>query len=145
MARSKVVDANLQSLFKASCDQGYVVYKRVCEVEQEAREAVAGGSPAGGTRNAQRTKVKPMSHFDFLQKIAEGFVIEAYNSTKNREDEISLESYSLKQIERAMAEMRGLEQPSSKALGTGAAAGPATHATAGARGGKAVKRRIQVR
>ena len=36
-----------------------------------------------------------VAHLDFLEKIAEGFVIEAYNSTKsNDSDRISLRAYN---------------------------------------------------
>ena len=59
-----------------------------------------------------------MSHFDFLEKIAEGFVIEAYNSTKGRVvDHMQLDSYDLSRIERALREMKGEEAPSSGARG----------------------------
>ena len=79
-----------KSIFKATCDQGYVLYKRVCELEEKARvareaqraaEAQAQGassdSPSRGTRGAaaHQKKIVPMSHFDFLEKIPEGFVI----------------------------------------------------------------------
>ena len=53
-----------------------------------AREERSGGSPSGRTRNAApkaTTPIVAMSHLDFLEKIAEGFVIEAYNSTKKNE------------------------------------------------------------
>ena len=57
-----------------------------------------------------------MEHFDFLEKIAEGFVIEAYNSKKkNASDQIDLYAYNLQIIERALAELRGEEPPSSGA------------------------------
>ena len=59
-----------------------------------------------------------MSHLDFLEKIAEGFVIEAYNSTKRKDnDRMCLDAYSLQQLERACAEMRGEEAPSTQAQG----------------------------
>ena len=50
-----------KSIFKASCDQAYVVYKRVCEIDEEERETLAAaaalrgardGSPSAGTRCA---------------------------------------------------------------------------------------------
>ena len=44
-----------------------------------------------------------MSHLDFMEKIAEGFVIEAYNSKKRKaEDHIDLRAYDLGRLERAM-------------------------------------------
>ena len=81
-----------------------------------------------------------MSHIDFLEKIAEGFVIEAYNSTKNADaDRISLRSYNLDMLEQAINEMRGEAAPSPGAQGATAAA------QSGSAGGKAVKRRLEVR
>lgn len=119
--------------------------------EQRAaqRQARAGGSPAGGTRADQNLeklrsakKIMPMSHFDFLEKIAEGFVIEAYNSTKKKaEHHIKLDAYNLERLERAMAEMRGDAAPSGQARGEGSSAA-AAH---GSGGGKAVKKRLLVR
>jgi len=65
-----------------------------------------------------------MPHLDFLEKIAEGFVIEAYNSMKGRdEDKMSLGAYNLTRIERAIAEMRGEAPPSSGARGDAGATG----------------------
>eukprot|EP00966_Prymnesium_polylepis_P304103 7025689-Prymnesium_polylepis.1 len=87
-------------------------------------------------------KIKPMSHFSFLEKIAEGFVIEAYNSTRrNARDQLSLESYDLERIERACAEMRGLQPPSHAATGGETAA---CRTTAAARGGGATKRKLSL-
>ena len=151
-----------KSLFKGACDNGYVLYKRVCELAEEKRLAElqlaekraeqrrerAGGSPAGGTRTDQALeklraakKIVPMSHFDFLEKIAEGFVIEAYNSTKKKaEQHIKLDAYNLERLERAIAEMRGDAAPSGQARGDGPSA-----AARGSSGGKSVKKRLLVR
>jgi hypothetical protein len=145
-----------KELFKSSCDQGYVMYKRVCEIEEEARkERVAAARQQAGkaAEDAARKKkitdpvklaaaaaaaaakvqsgkpIKSMPHLDFLEKIAEGFVIEAYNSTKSRAvDHMHLDAYNLSQIERALAEMRGDEPPSAGAQGQSS---PATTATVG--------------
>lgn len=63
--------------------------------------------------------IKHMPHLDFLEKIAEGFVVEAYNSTKERAcDHMHLDAYDLSRIERALAEMKGDAPPSSGAQGT---------------------------
>ena len=153
-----------KSIFKASCDQGYVVYKRVCEIaeakrkaeldkaenEAEARKQRSGDSPAGSAGKIKleklraAKKIKSMPHFDFLEKIAEGFVIEAYNSTKSKEEsKIKLDAYNLDRIERALAELRGEAAPSSAAQGERATATSA-NATNGLKGGKSVKRRIEV-
>ena len=84
--------------------------------------------------------IKPISHLDFMEKIAEGFVIEAYNSTKSRDvDRISLASYNLQMLEQALAEMRGEAPPSTRAQG-----GVASAAQSGSEGGKAVKRKLEV-
>ena len=81
-----------------------------------------------------------MSHLDFLEKIAEGFVIEAYNSTKSHDsDRISLRAYNLDTLEQALSEMRGDAAPS--AGGQGASA----EAQSGSAGGKAIKRKLAVR
>ena len=57
-----------------------------------------------------------MSHCDWLEKICEGYVIEAYNSTtKKRADHISLSTYSDARLESALAEMRGIQPPASSA------------------------------
>mmetsp|Transcript_71750 Transcript_71750/g.215668 ORF Transcript_71750/g.215668 Transcript_71750/m.215668 type:complete len:171 (+) Transcript_71750:221-733(+) len=60
-----------------------------------------------GVRRAQ-------THLDFLEKIAEGFVIEAYNSTKEKgynskpeQKQMKLDAYDLSMLERALEEMRG--------------------------------------
>ena len=80
-----------------------------------------------------------MSHLDFLEKIAEGFVVEAYNSTKRDDsDRISLRSYNLDMLEQALSEMRGDAAPSPGAQGASAAA------QTGSAGGKAAKRKLQV-
>jgi hypothetical protein len=148
-----------KSLFKSSCDQGYVLYKRVCEIaekqrvaDEEARAAQAAAqgspsdSPSRGTRTAhhRQKKITPISHFEFLEKIAEGFVIEAYNSTKKRaDDHMSLYAYDLGRIERALAELRGEEPPSSAAQGVAGGAAAASAKATGMKGGKGVKRRIE--
>ena len=92
---------------------------------------------------ARTKKIVPMSHFDFIEKIAEGFVIEAYNSTKTEVgNKINLHAYTDKQLQRALEEMRGAEPPSKAA--TGVSGGPDAgnaHAT-GLKGGKAVKRSL---
>jgi len=71
-------------------------------------------------------------------------VIEAYNSTKKKEEsKIKLDSYNLDRVERALDELRGAAAPSSGARGDQATA--ASSATHGMKGGKAVKRRLDVR
>ena len=146
-----------KELFKSACDQGYVVYKRVCEMAEEQRlkdvaaNAGRGGrgrglggrgrgpSPATGRQEERRKPISPMSHLDFMEKIAEGFVIEAYNSTKpDASNGISLRSYNLDTLEQAMSEMRGVAPPSAGAQGA------ATAAQTGSAGGKAVKRKLDV-
>ena len=87
--------------------------------------------------SAATTPYKHMPHLDFLEKIAEGFVVEAYNSTKSHDrDKLSLTAYNLPRLERALKEMRGEEAPSSQAQG-------ASPTTAGAAGGKSAKRRLE--
>ena len=159
-----------KELFKSSCDQGYVCYKRVIEIENEAAvksatdakakaiddakqaaaeqglddDAAAMAASAAGMKIPEPKKIKPMSHLDFLERIAEGFVIEAYNSTKARADQkISLSAYDLATLDRAISEMRGRAPPSAGAQGREAFEG--TPATFGAAGGKAAKRRLMVR
>lgn len=135
-----------KEIFKSSCDQGYVMYKRVCEIEEKARaervraeREAAGKAAAEKAREAKKTEaqavadaaaaaaairskqIKPMAHLEFLEKIAEGFVIEAYNSTKDAASNMmSLNSYDLTRIERALAEMRGEQPPSKGAMGMAA-------------------------
>lgn len=78
-----------------------------------------------------------MDHLNFLEKIAEGFVVEAYNGMKSREvDKIGLHAYDLPRLERAIEEMRGNEAPSARALGKS----PQTY---GAKGGKVAKRKLE--
>ena len=152
-----------KELFKSACDQGWVVYKCVCELAEEqrqkeekeqqeaaaAREERSGGSPSARTRGAAlraAKRIEAISHLDFLEKIAEGFVIEAYNSMKDQkkpDTHMRLEAYSLQQLERACAEMRGKEAPSSQAQGERGQPGSSASAS-GMKGGKAVKRRIDV-
>lgn len=143
-------------LFKLACDQGYVLYKRVCEKEEQARAAAEAaraaaqaqaarpnGSPASATRSAatRSRKIEPMSHFRFLEMISEGLVIEAYNSTKrNDADKISLDAYDLERLEQALAELRGEAAPSSAARGGTTAGAPHAHASQGK--GKGVKRKL---
>ena len=161
-----------KELFKSSCDQGYVVYKRVCEIEEEARvkrvltekEAAAkkarDAARAAGTTDADEikavealavagvkegSKIKAMEHLEFLEKIAEGFVIEAYNSTtekgygtKPAAKQMNLYSYDLPQLERALDEMRGKAPPSD---GARQATTPQTNA---GKGGSAAKRKFDV-
>ena len=142
-----------KELFKSACDQGYVVYKRVCEIAEEKRQeaaAAAGrggrgrgraGTPAKGRGQPRSRPIVPMTHLDFMEKIAEGFVIEAYNSTKSRNpDKISLQAYDLGMLERAMSEMRGAAPPSAGAQGAAASAGQS-----GSAGGSGVKRKLKVR
>ena len=139
-----------KDIFKSACDQGYVCHKRVCEqaeskrlkdeekkreqvVKAAMREAGQRGMPedeaaavaalAGEQTVPKGKKIKPMTHLDFLEKIAEGFVIEAYNSTKSS-GHINLDAYDLSTIERALSEMRGEEGPSEGARGAAAAATP---------------------
>ena len=134
-----------KELFKSSCDQGYVVYKRVCEIAEAKRQEELAAGPASPTRAAQRVHarakpIKAMTHLDFMEKIAEGFVIEAYNSTKAAEcDCISFRAYNLQMLERAIAEMRGAAPPSSGAIPT-----PRTATQNGMAGGKAQKRKFEV-
>lgn len=102
-----------KELFKSACDQGYVCYKRVCEIENEkavkdaadakakAREETMKAARDQGVDDdatallvasavanvAEPKNIKPISHLEFLERIAEGFTIEAYNSTKSRDDQ----------------------------------------------------------
>ena len=169
-----------KELFKSSCDQGFVSYKRICELAEEKRatkeeaarkkagekaekEARKKKKPAAGIKAAREEaeaaipkgkKIEPMSHLRFLEMIAEGFVIEAYNSTKST-GHMSLAAYDLPRLERALSEMRGEEPPSEGARGAAATAtpGPARAptpmqaeaippATSGREGGKKRKRRM---
>ena len=137
-----------KEIFRSACDQGYVMHRRVCEIEEEARVArvraereAAGKVAAEAARKARKSDaqvaaeaaaaaaairskpIKPMPHLDFLERIAEGFVIEAYNSTKDAASQMmSLRAYDLQRIERALAEMRGELPPSAGARGEGAPA-----------------------
>ena len=145
-----------KEIFKSACDQGYVVYKRVCEIAEEKRQKEVadaanagrgrrgrgrGRSPATAPQTVRTKPIKPISHLDFLEKIAEGYVIEAYNSTKSNDaDRISLRAYNLDMLEQALSEMRGDAAPTEGAQGAAAAA-----QLGGAAGGKAVKRRLTVR
>jgi len=62
--------------------------------------------------------IEPMPHLDFLEAIAEGFVIEAYNSTKKHQAQhMSLYDYDLPRLERALEELRGDKPPSHAATG----------------------------
>lgn len=159
-----------KELYKSSCDQGYVCYKRVCDIENEKAVKAAADAKAKAIEETKKAaheqgvdddaaallaaaaaakvpepkKIKPMSHLDFLEKIAEGFTIEAYNSTKSRDDmKISLHTYDLATLERAIDEMRGRAPPSKGAQGREAFTG-GTPATSGAAGGKTAKRRLTV-
>ena len=140
-----------KELFKSACDQGYVAYKRVCQIAEEKRaervreERVRAAQDARAQINRSRRKEKPteqeialivaaaeaqvpegnkikaMAHLDFLEKIAEGFVIEAYNSSKTRDAaKMKLDAYNLQMIERALSEMKGDAEPSDGALGNAA-------------------------
>ena len=100
-----------KEIFKSACDQGYVVYKRVVELAEDARIANVQEHKAAAEDKAREdakqakpsvteaeldviaaaavmlvdagTKIEQKyTHLDFLEKIAEGFVIEAYNSTR---------------------------------------------------------------
>ncbi|KAL1495816.1 hypothetical protein AB1Y20_016676 [Prymnesium parvum] len=137
-----------KELFKSCCDQGYVCYKRICELREAARvqevkaaevkatndaieaaKRAAGDAPideaalkAVGTLAAasvpKGTVIEPMPHLDFLEAIAEGFVIEAYNSTKKHQAQhMSLYDYDLPRLERALEELRGDKPPSHAATG----------------------------
>uniref|UniRef100_A0A7S3FGQ3 Uncharacterized protein n=1 Tax=Haptolina ericina TaxID=156174 RepID=A0A7S3FGQ3_9EUKA len=77
---------------------------------------------------------------DFLEKIAEGFVIEAYNSTKEKgydsklkEKQMKLDAYDLPMLERALEEMRGKKPPACPLMRTAARAadGLTVHLAAG--------------
>ena len=84
-----------------------------------------------------------MPHFDFLEMIAEGFVVEAYNSKKKREqDRIDLYAYDLDRIEQALRELRGEAAPSSAARGAPQAGQSNSASSASAKGGKATKRKL---
>ena len=101
-----------------------------------APAAAPSAARAAGSTGAKRRKIVPMSHLDFLEKIAEGFVVEAYNSTKTRDgDKLGLDSYNLDRLEQALREMRGEAPPSSKAMGSQAGA---------SKGGSAAKRKFEV-
>ena len=146
-----------KELFKSSCDQGYVMYQRVREIAEEKRQAAVHAakeaweaaaakqrkSPRSPTKPFEvparlRTKIEPMEHLDFMEKIAEGFVVEAYNSTKKDDSEkMSLSAYDLSMLERALAEMRGLEPPSAGARGAAGASGKAPK-------DKGTKRRLEL-
>ena len=145
-----------KELFKSACDQGYVTYKRVCQIENDARLARVSAERAEAARQAEvaarRKGIKDatqiaavaalaegkvdagrpiiaLPHLDFLEKIAEGFVIEAYNSTKDSvADMMSLRAYNLQLIERALQEMKGEAPASTGATGQTRADGgtPAT-------------------
>ena len=140
-----------KELFKSSCDQGYVVYVRVCEIAEAKRKAAeaaaAAAAAAADAADAQAERagagskpIKPMSHLDFMEKIAEGYVIEAYNSTKREaRDHISLKAYDLQILERAISEMRGWS-----AASTGATGGSPQPPSGGSAGGKAPKRKLEV-
>ena len=170
-----------KELFKSSCDQGYVSYKRVCEMEEEARlvrvkaaeekarsdfweevdsddedrVSVARREKEAVDKVPKGRSILPMTHLIFLEKIAEGFVIEAYNSTKKKDsDKMALDSYDLTRLERALAELRGDEAPSSGASGAGgrgtpgsatpgSAKGSATPGSSGRAGGQGVKRKLK--
>eukprot|EP00966_Prymnesium_polylepis_P323290 7379498-Prymnesium_polylepis.2 len=162
--------------FKSSCDQGYVVHKRICEIEEAARAegvrkqkeaaaqkardaACAAGTTDEGDIKAleglamagvkEGSKIAPMSHLDFLEKIAEGFVIEAYNSTKEKgynskpeQKQMKLDAYDLSMLERALEEMRGTAAPSDGAHGPTMQTPRTGHGAAA--GGAANKRKLEV-
>ena len=106
-------------------------------IEEAKKQAADGGvdddaatllAAAAAAKVPEPKNIKPMSHLQFLEKIAEGFTIEAYNSTKKEDDQkISLNAYDLQTIERAIDEMRGRAPPSKAATGREANGGtPAT-------------------
>ena len=140
-----------KEIFKSACDSGYVCYKRVCEIAEDARSNAQARALAAAKAKAAkeagekglvglalvshvaaalgavpRTKAtKAMTHLLFMEKIAEGLVIEAYNSTKSAEiDHISLSAYDLPRLERAISEMRGHAPPTQGARGAAQAATP---------------------
>ena len=122
-----------KALLKGACDQAYALYKRTFEIEQEAAAAApaaatagapaaapaADDSPARNTRTATRKRTpQPMSHFDFLEKIAEGLFIEGYNSTKrDAKARLDLLSYTLADLEAAIAEVHGDAAVRAKPIG----------------------------
>jgi hypothetical protein len=51
---------------------------------------------------ARIQNIKPMSHYDFLEKISEGLFIEAFNSAHVPAEHINLQSYKLRDLESAI-------------------------------------------
>lgn len=52
---------------------------------------------------ARIAKIKPLSHYDFLEKISEGLFIEAFNSAHVASEHINLQSYKLQDLEGAIS------------------------------------------
>lgn len=52
---------------------------------------------------ARITKSKPLTHYDFLEKISEGLFIEAFNSAHVANEHINLQSYKLQDLESAIS------------------------------------------
>ena len=114
-----------KEIFKSACDQGFVMYKRVVELAEEARKAKVQEAKDKAEKEAREDakekkqdisdaeldviaaaavmqvdegkKIKQQyTHLQFLEKIAEGYVIEAYNSTRTQpSDKMSLSSCAL--------------------------------------------------
>jgi hypothetical protein len=67
-------------IIKRSADAAYLIYERQCELDESARRAL-GGSPAAGSRSRSKP-ITPMSRVDFLESLAGGLIVTAYNVQK---------------------------------------------------------------
>lgn len=85
-------------LIKRGGDAAYEIYRRVCELDEEERAAEEradasrrGDSPAAGSRSRARVRpIVPKSHLDFLEELAGGLIITAYNVQKGIREEDKL-------------------------------------------------------
>lgn len=84
---AKWTAAIADDLTKRSADAGYMLYDRRCELDEDERlralpaSTAPDDSPARGVRSRAQTSnsIVSMSHMDFLEKVAGGLIILAYN------------------------------------------------------------------
>ena len=82
--RYKWTHAVSDDIIKRSVDAAFQLYKRRCELDEESRLAALASAPAGSPAAGSRARtaarpIKPMSHLDFIEQVAGGLIITAYN------------------------------------------------------------------
>jgi hypothetical protein len=77
---AKWTTAVSQDIIKRSADAAYLLYERQCELDESARRAL-GGSPAAGSRSRSKP-IRPLTHADFIESVAGGLIVTAYNVQK---------------------------------------------------------------